>query len=256
MVRIRALGRAPGRTLGTAALLAAAILVLPPAAAHAMDAAERQAIEGVVRDYLLKNPEVILQAVEGLRAREKAEESARAKQALVENHDALYKNPNSPVGGNPKGDVTVVEFFDYQCGYCKAVHADVNRLVTDDGKLRLVYKEFPILGPGSLIGSKAALAARAQGKYIEMHNALMEHRGQIDDALVMRLARSLGLDADRLKADMDSDAVRTVIADNQRIAEQLGITGTPGFIFGEELVPGAIKLEQMKQLVSQARRKG
>ncbi|MBP2230722.1 protein-disulfide isomerase [Azospirillum agricola] len=221
----------------------------------AMDDAQRTAIETVVRDYLMKNPEIILQAVEALQQREKLAEAERAKKALADNQKALTRNPADPVAGNPQGDVTVVEFFDYQCGYCKAVQADTERLIKDDPKLRFVFKELPILGPASVIASKAALAARAQGKYLEFHNALMAQRGQLDEDVVLRLAKSVGLDTDRLKKDMESREVLSVIAANQALAEQLGIRGTPGFVFGDELVPGAIKLDDMKRLVAAARAK-
>ncbi|RJF81979.1 DsbA family protein [Azospirillum cavernae] len=221
----------------------------------AMDDAQRAAIETVIRDYLMKNPEVILQAVESLQQREKVAEAERAKKALAENQQALTHNAADPVAGNPQGDVTVVEFFDYQCGYCKAVQADVQRLIKDDGKLRFVFKELPILGPASVIASKAALASRAQGKYLEFHNALMAQRGQIDEDVILRLAKSVGLDTDRLKKDMESREVLSAIAANQTLAENLGIHGTPGFVFGGDLVPGAIKLDEMKRLVATARSK-
>lgn len=239
-----------------AALLVAASLALPaaPARAQAMDEAQRRAVEEVVRDYLLKHPEVILQAVEAYQEREKAEAEVRAKRALVANRARLFENPDSPVIGNPQGNVTVVEFFDYMCGYCKAVHADVNRLVKEDRNVKLVFKEFPILGPGSLVASKAALAARKQGKYQPLHDALMEHRGPMDEPTVLRLARSVGLDTDRLKEDMESPKVRDVIVANRALADELGIRGTPAFIVGDDIVPGAIKLDEMKRLVEDARK--
>lgn len=242
------------------ALPVAALALSPVAMAQAqpaaMDDAQRTAIENVVRDYLMKNPEIILQAVEALQQREKMAETERAKAALVANQQALARNPADPVAGNPQGDVTVVEFFDYQCGYCKAVQADTQRLIKDDPKLRFVFKELPILGPASVIASKAALAARGQGKYLELHNALMAQRGQLDEEVILRLAKSVGLDTDRLKKDMESREVLSAIAANQALAEQLGIRGTPGFVFGTELVPGAIKLDDMKRLVAATRAKG
>ncbi|NUB24814.1 DsbA family protein [Azospirillum brasilense] len=244
-----------------AALALAAALALPtglmaPAlqAQSPMDDAQRKAVEEVVRDYILKNPEIILEAVDSLQKRQKMAEEQKAKTALAENKAALFQNPADPVAGNPKGDVTVVEFFDYQCGYCKAVQADTERLIKDDGKLRFVFKEFPILSPASLTAAKAALASRGQGKYLEFHNALMAHRGQLDDDVIQRLAKSVGLDTDKLKKDMNSPEVLKVIAANQALAEELGIRGTPAFIIGDELVPGAIKLDQMKDLVAAARK--
>ncbi|WP_448206722.1 DsbA family protein [Azospirillum sp. sgz302134] len=252
MTRIRPAALA----LFTGSLIGALVALSPVAvqAQSAMDDAQRKAIEGVVRDYLMKNPEIILEAVESLQQRQKVAEEEKARKALTENKKALFESPADPVAGNAKGDVTVVEFFDYQCGYCKSVQADTQRLIKDDGKLRFVFKEFPILGPASLVASKAALASRGQGKYLEFHNALMAQRGQLDEETIMRIAKSVGLDADRLKKDMDSPDVLKVIAANQALAEQLGIRGTPGFVIGDALVPGAIKLDEMKRLVDAARK--
>ncbi|ALG70716.1 membrane protein [Azospirillum thiophilum] len=248
--------------------LRASLLALPVAAlalsaaaparaqSASFDGSQKAAIEKIVRDYLMEHPEVILQAVDAMQERQKTAEAEQARKALVENRAELTRSPADPVAGNPQGDVTVVEFFDYQCGYCKAVQADTQALIKSDPKLRFVLKEFPILGPASLVASKAALAARAQGKYMELHNALMAQRGQLDEAVIMRLAKSVGLDTDRLKKDMESPDVLKVIAANQALAEKLNIRGTPAFVFGDELVPGAIKLDDMKRLTDAVRAKG
>ena len=254
MTRIR-----PAALLLTAALAAFAPVAAqaqsaPSSVAAPMDDAQRKAIEGVVRDYLMKNPEIILEAVDALQQRQKVAEEEKARKALTENKKALFENPVDVVIGNPQGDVTVVEFFDYQCGYCKAVQGDTQRLIKDDGKVRFVLKEFPILGPASVTAAKAAIASRAQGKYVDYHNALMAHRGQLDDDTIMRLAKSVGIDADKLKKDMESPDVLKVVAVNQMLAEQLNIRGTPAFIIGDSLVPGAIKLDEMKRLVDAARK--
>ena len=246
MIRIR-----PAALALIAALAALSPAVVP---AQTVDETQRKAIEGVVRDYLMKNPEVILDAIEALQQREKTAEAERARKALADNKAALFQNPADPAIGNALGDVTVVEFFDYQCGYCKAVMADTLRLVKEDPKLRFVFKEFPILGPASVVAARAALAAKAQGKYLEVHNALMGHRGQLDEDTIYRLAKSAGADVEKLKKDMDSPEVMKVIATNQQLAEQLGIRGTPGFVIGDALVPGAIKLDEMKRLVEAARK--
>ena len=204
----------------------------------------------------MEHPEVILQAVDAMQERQKTAEAEQARKALIENRQELTRSPADPVIGNPQGDITVVEFFDYQCGYCKAVQADTQSLIKSDPKLRFVLKEFPILGPASVVASKAALASRGQGKYVEFHNALMAQRGQLDEAVIMRLAKSVGLDTDRLKKDMESPDVLKVIAANQALAEKLNIRGTPAFVFGDELVPGAIRLEDMKRLADATRAKG
>lgn len=252
MLRIRSAALA--LTVAATALSAPA-LAQSTSPAAAMDEGQRKAIELVVRDYLMKHPEVILEAVEAMQQREKVAEAERAQKALTANRQALVANPADPVAGNPQGDLTVVEFFDYQCGYCKQVHADTLKLLKDDGKIRFVFKEFPILSPASTVASKAALAAKAQGKYLEFHNALMTQRGQLDEETIMRLAKSVGLDTDRLKKDMESAEVQKVIAANHALAEELGVRGTPAFVFGDALVPGAIRLEDMKRLAATARSK-
>jgi len=240
------------------ALLAAAAVALavlsPAAQAQSVPADQRQAIEQVVREYLLKHPEVIVEAIEELQKRERAAEERKGQQGLAQNKDKLFNDPASPIAGNPKGDVTLVEFFDYQCGYCKTVLADVHKLIKEDGKLKFVFKEFPILGPASVMASKAALASRAQGKYEAYHNALMGHRGQLDEATILKLASSVGLDTDKLRKDMESPEVQQALGANLALAEQLGIRGTPGFVVGDRIVPGAIKLDDMKKLVAEARK--
>lgn len=238
-----------------AAAAAVALAVLSPAAqAQGVPAAQRQAIEQVVREYLLQHPEVIVEAIEELQKRERADEERKAKQGLAKNKAKLFNDPASPVAGNPQGDVTLVEFFDYQCGYCKSVLADVKSLIKEDGKLRFVFKEYPILGPASVTAAKAALASRTQGKYEAYHTALMSHRGQLDEATILKLASSVGLDTERLKKDMESPEVQQAIGANLALAEELGIRGTPGFVVGDRIVPGAIKLDDMKKLVAEARK--
>ena len=250
MFRIR-----PAVLAATVVALAALSPAVPnPAQAQSVPAEQRQAIEQVVRDYLLKHPEVIVEAIEELQKRERADEERKAKQGLAQNKAKLFSDPASPVAGNPNGDVTLVEFFDYQCGYCKSVLSDVQRLIKDDGKLKFVFKELPILGPASVTAAKAALASRGQGKYEAFHNALMSHRGPLDEATILKVATSVGLDTDRLRKDMESPEVQQAIGANLALAEQLGIRGTPGFVVGERVVPGAIKLDDMKKLVAEARK--
>lgn len=250
-----------GARLSLGALLALSVagavgMVDQSAMASSFDSTQKAEIEKIVRQYLIANPDVLLEAMGALEARQQDEKERQAKAALSSNKDKIFNDPASPVGGNPKGDVTVVEFFDYQCGYCKSVHADVMSTVREDGKVRFVYKEFPILGDGSVLGARAALAAREQGKYREVHDALMSHRGRLDEATVLHLAEGAGADVAKLKTAMTSEAVTKAIADNLNLAQELGIRGTPAFLFGEELVPGAIKKDEMKRLVAKARDKG
>jgi protein-disulfide isomerase len=224
-------------------------------AADAIDPAQVEQIEKVIRDYLLKNPEVIIQAVRGLEERQKREAQEMTRELIGKHGKELRQDPDSFVAGNPKGDVTIVEFFDYRCGYCKQVHPVVKNALRADGKVRLVMKEFPVLGPESVAASRAAVAAfhGQRDKYLAFHDAMMERRGTINDAVIMEIAATVGLNVEKLKTDMKSAAVERTLRENYKLAQTLGINGTPAFIIGDELVPGAIIDRQMMQLIAQAR---
>lgn len=213
-----------------------------------------QAIERIVHDYLLRNPQVIMDAVEQLEQKRNDEAQAAAKSAMADHRDELLHDPDSPVAGNPNGDVTIVEFFDYRCPYCKQVEPSLAELRKEDRKLRFVYKEFPILGPDSVIASHAALAARKQNKYQALHDALLAAHGRLDEPTVLQIAADSGLDAKRLKADMGSPEIETIISRNMELAHVLNINGTPGFLIGDQLVPGAVDLNTLKKLVAEARK--
>jgi protein-disulfide isomerase len=172
-----------------------------------------------------------------------------------ERTDELLRDPDSPISGNARGDVALVEFFDYNCPYCKRAAPEVARAQSNDPKLRIVYKEFPILGASSTFAAKAALAAHRQGKYVEFHNALMDARGTLTEKAVLDTAGRLGLDLDRLKADMATSAVQAAIDRNLALARALNINGTPGFVIGEQIVPGAIDLARIERLIREARGK-
>ncbi len=210
-------------------------------------------IESVIRDYLLRNPEVIIEAVQGLERKQRAEQQRAAQVALAERRGDVFSDPASPVAGNPAGDVTLVEFFDYRCPYCKQVAPALNQLLKEDKKLRFVFKEFPILGPESVTAARAALAAQAQGKYHAFHNALMQLRGNFDEAAVMRVAQSVGLDVERLKTDMKKPEIEENLRKTYQLAKALNISGTPAFVIGERIIPGAIDLETLRLLIRQAR---
>ena len=168
--------------------------------------------------------------------------------------DALLHDPNSPALGNPGGAVTVVEFFDYRCPYCKQVHPAIQKLLDQDRKLRFVYKEFPVLGEQSDIAAHAALAARLQGRYEPFHNAMMAAKGQITEDQVYRIAGSIGLDVDRLKRDMTDPEIERALSANKSLAKALDLRGTPGFVIGDHIVPGAIDLDALKTMVADARK--
>lgn len=205
----------------------------------------------IIKGYLMDHPEVILQSVAAAQQRQQLVQAEQAKQALITNRDKLFADPLAPITGNPDGDLVLVEFFDYQCGYCKAVHPDVLKLAETVKRARIVLKELPILGPASVVASKAALAARTQGKYEPLHNALMAHREQLDEATVMKLAASVGLDIEALKRDMESPDVLRIIAENQALAVSLGIRGTPAFVTPTRMSPGAVKLDEMKRMLAE-----
>ena len=167
----------------------------------------------------------------------------------------LFDDPDTPVGGNPEGNVSLVEFFDYRCPYCKQVEPALELLLRQDPQLRLVYKEFPVLGPASVTAAHAALAARKQNKYAAFHRAMMALKGQIDEEAVFAVANSVGLDVERLKHDMEAPDIDRILKANFSLADALDITGTPGFVIGDQIVPGAVGLDDLKQMIDAARKK-
>lgn len=214
---------------------------------------ETRAIEDVVRSYLLENPEIIIEALRAFEARQRMAGEDAARQQISENRNALLDDPDSPVGGNPDGDVTIVEFFDYRCPYCKAVSPRLTQLLDEDRDIRFVYKEWPILGPVSETAARAALAAWKQGLYLEFHERLMAFAGELDEGGIFSTAADIGLDVDRLRRDMASAEIDEALQRNMALAESLGINGTPAFVIGDTLVPGAVELADLKALVQEVR---
>jgi protein-disulfide isomerase len=226
-----------------------------PADAEELTPEQRGAIESIVHDYLLQHPDVLIGALRAAEEKLKSEAGEKAKQALAARRKEIFDDPETPAGGNPKGNVTLVEFFDYRCPYCKQVQPRLQELLAGDHELRIAYKEFPILGAVSVTAARAALAAHRQGKYEAFHNAMMAASGQITDDTVYQVAMTVGLDVDRLKRDMAAPQIDAVLKANHALAESLDITGTPGFVIGDQIVPGAIELSSLKELVMEARRK-
>jgi protein-disulfide isomerase len=235
--------------------LMALLLLAPIASAQetSITPAQKTEIEKLVHDYIVAHPEVIKEAIQALQAKEEQSKADAQTQAVLENKDKLFNDPATPVAGNPMGDVTIVEFFDYHCPYCKAVAAPLQKLTEEDKGVRLVMKEFPILGPDSLLASQAALASVPQGKYWEFHQALMEHRGQFDMEVIKSIAAKVGLDPAKLEADMQSDTIKPIISANHDLAQTLDIGATPTFIIGDQVVEGAVPLERLKELIQKAR---
>jgi protein-disulfide isomerase len=243
------------RSLIIAASCLAALAAPQAMAQDARANLSREQIEQIVREYLLANPEVIIEAIEGLEERRRSATQANQRDALAAKRDQIYGDPDAPVSGNPNGDVTVVEFFDYRCPYCKQVAPALAQLIKQDGKVRFVFKELPILGPDSVVAARAALAANAQGKYVPMHEALLRHRGSYDEQAIARIAADVGLDVGRLKADMAKPEITAMIDRNRQLARDLMLNGTPAFVIGDAVAPGALDLDTLKKLVAQARQR-
>ena len=217
---------------------------------------EETRIKGMVREYILENPEIIAEAITLLQAKQETAKSERLQQNLQQLQSELRNPPENTVIGNPDGSITVVEFFDYNCGYCKSMFETVLNSVQDNSEIRLVLIEFPILGPNSVTASKAALASRNQDLYGPFHQAMMSHRGNLNEATIMTLARGVGLDIDQLQIDMNDPDIDKIIDKNRAFAQQLEISGTPAFIVGEALIPGAVSAEQFNQLIEQEQSPG
>ncbi|MDA0306320.1 MAG: DsbA family protein [Proteobacteria bacterium] len=228
---------------------------MAPTMSPTMSPVERKAIEDIVRDYILKNPEVVILSIQTMQARDKQAAQEKAKASLVKFRPDLLNDPASPVGANLKGDVTIVEFYDYRCGYCKRVFPDVMKVLNEDKNIRYVFKEFPILGPESITASKAALAAwnTDKGKYQAFHTAMMNAKGGLPESRVMRIAAETGYDVRALKKAMSDPRVQAQIEKNYAIAQALDINGTPAFIIGDEIIRGAVDIGTLRQLVAKAR---
>lgn len=243
-------------------LPAAALLALGLAVpAHAFDlsdmsAAERESFRGEVRAYLMENPEVLMEAIAVLEQRQ-ADAQAASDQTLVQVNAAdLFDDPSSWTGGAAEGDITLVEFVDYRCGYCRKAHDEVAQLVQSDGNIRFILKEFPILGEESVLASRFAIATlqlSGDAAYKQVHDALITFRGSIDKGSLRRLAESQNLDAEAILGRMNAPEVETVIAENRALAQRLQISGTPTFVLGDRMLRGYAPLDAMRDMVAEAR---
>ncbi len=228
-----------------------------PASAQSIPDAQRSEIERIVREYLIKNPEVLQEAYAELEKRQAAAEADKHKKTVAENSELLFRSPRQVVLGNPQGDVTFVEFFDYNCGYCKRAFDDMAELMKNDPKVKIVLKEFPVLGPSSVEAARVATAVRMQDKtgvkYLEFHRKLLLGRGQADKARALAVAKEVGLDMARLERDLTSDEVKTSLEEAFKLAEKLGINGTPSYVIGENVVIGAVGLPALQSKINAAR---
>jgi protein-disulfide isomerase len=253
------------RTGAQARFLAGLLAGLLATSAHAegfdfenMTPEEAQAFGAQVRAYLLENPQVIMEAVAVLEERQAETQAALDDNLVADNLDALVNDGFSWVGGNPEGDVTIVEFMDYRCGYCRRAAPEVARLLEKDGNIRLIVKEYPILGEASEISARFAIATQiiaGDDAYEQMHNALVALDGQPGEAALTRLASTLGLDAPAILAEMSSDEVNRRLRATRALGQRMKINGTPSFVFGSQLVRGYAPLPAMEEIVSQERAK-
>jgi protein-disulfide isomerase len=234
----------------------AAAFALQPASADEFSSPQRTEIEKIVRDYLISHPEVLQDAMAELEKRQNAAESEKHQAAVKDNAKSLFSSPRQIVLGNPQGDVTMVEFFDYNCGYCKRAMSDMTELLKDP-KIKFVLKEFPVLGPGSVEAAQVAVAARMQDpagkKYLDFHTKLLGGRGQADKAKALAAAKDAGYDMARLEKDMKSDEVKATLEENFKLAEALGMNGTPSYVVGSDVVVGAVGLDSLREKVNTAR---
>ena len=245
------------RTLAPA-LLALAICSAPLAAsAQNFSDAQRGEIETIIKNYLVTHPEVLEEASAELSKRQQAAEAEKHANAVAENAKTLFNSPRGVTLGNQNGDVNFVEFFDYNCGYCKHAMGDMLSLLKSDPKLRVVLKEFPVLGPGSVEAAQVAVAVRMQDpggkKYLDFHQKLLGGRGQADKARALAAAKDAGLDVARIEKDMSSPEVRATIEENFKLAESMGMNGTPSYVIGKQVVVGAVGLDALKEKIGYAR---
>jgi protein-disulfide isomerase len=243
------------------ALLAGAVIALPILAnpAQALSDADKDAVRATIREYILENPEIVREAIEALEKKQADAANQAASKAIAEKKDQIFNSKHQIVLGKADGDVTLVEFFDYNCGYCRKALDDVNALLKSDSDVRVVLKEFPILSRGSMEAAQVGIAVNRQApeKYLEFHNKLFAAREETgkpaDKTQALAVAKAVGLDVDRLEKDLDSPEVRAAIEESYELAQALNINGTPAFIIGEDVSPGAIGIEQLKQKVQSMR---
>jgi protein-disulfide isomerase len=227
-----------------------------PQAGSGLSAQQRQEVVEVLRKALREDPSILREAIAAMQAAEETNRASAQRGAIATHADALLRNAADPVKGNPQGNVTLVEFFDARCGYCKILHPTMQQLLQSDPNIRVVMKDLPILGPNSVVASRALLASQRQGKYVQFQDALMRLRGEPTEAVLKTEAERIGLDWARLRRDMDDPAIAQRLEANVALAQALSIQGTPALIIGDTLVPGAVDLATLQQLVAQARQGG
>jgi protein-disulfide isomerase len=228
-----------------------------PAGAQGFSDAQRGEIERIIKNYLMQHPEILQEVMSELEKKQQAADAEKNKTAVKDNAQLLFSSPRQVTLGNLQGDVALVEFFDYNCGYCKRALADLMGLMKADPKLKIVLKEFPVLGPASLEAAQVATAVRMQDrtgkKYLEFHQKLLSGRGQVDRTRALAVAKEVGLDMARLEKDMASEEIRASLEESMQLADKLGLNGTPSYVVGPSVVVGAVGFEALKEKVESAR---
>ncbi|SDB60793.1 DsbA family protein [Belnapia rosea] len=238
------------------ASLTIALLAGAAAIAQGFTPEQRQEIIAILREALVRDPTILREAMTAAEQADQREREGAVRQAIASQGDALFRDPADPVKGNPQGAVTIVEFFDARCGYCKQMQPAMEQLLRRQRDVRLVLKDLPILGPSSVLASRALIAAQRQGKYAELHDALMKLREEPAEPVLRREAERAGLDWARLRRDMDDAAIQARLNGNIRLAQALRIEGTPALVIGQALMPGAVDLATLERMVAEARRGG
>ena len=235
-------------------VLLSVLCALPsPVLAAGLTPEQARDVEALIERHLLAHPEILERARKALETKRLAAQANADADAVRANHALLFADPRASVGGNPDGDVTVVEFLDYRCGVCRRVHPVIAQLLAEDGDIRILYRDWPVLGPDSVFAARAALAARRQGKYLAFQDALLKSSGKLPRDEVLRIAASVGIDIRRLESDIAGPEPAEILRDTYALAEALNLRGTPSFVIGERLVRGGRGLAAMKRLVAEAR---
>ncbi len=216
--------------------------------------AQKSEIQTIVKQYLMENPEVLVESLEAYRVKEEREQEEQSAAKVTESLSYLTRS-DAPSAGNADGSITIVEFFDYNCGYCKRALPDIQKVLNEEKDVRFIFQEMPILGPTSFTAAQWALAAHKQGKYFEYHTALMDHRGAKNESELTKIADKLGLDTKKMKQDANSEDVKSMLNKSMQTARDIGIQGTPAFIVNGELVRGYMGPDGMKAAIENARGK-
>ncbi len=237
-------------------LVAFGLLMPVKATAQEFTPQQNEQIKKMIQDYLFKNPQDLRKAIISLQAYELKQQQKAARMALVAQEKSLYRSPVSYVAGNPNGDVTLIEFFDYNCSYCRRSMKDLMTLIDTDPNLKVIFKEFPILGEGSFYAARAAVASIKQGKYIEFHKAMMQIRGTAGKGNVLEIAEEVGLDVKKLEEEMKEPYITKEINEVLRTASAIGINGTPAYIVGDSVISGAVGLAELRRQIAEVRKSG